>query len=176
MTIPSKWVSFGQAIRKARKAKGLTQKGLAALVIKQDRAGDKWPPLPRTSISVPYLSDIERGYRRPTADHIIRQFAQALDEDERYLFALAGKIPDGVRKLAEYQDRDIVIKAFSNFMETLWRLKTADLESIRSTPTFRARDIDEELRVIKGEKEPQRSYSNEEGAILKMTLIQERNN
>ena len=47
-------VTFGQAISKARKALGLSQKELAARVMKEEKTG---------AISPQYLNDIERDWR-----------------------------------------------------------------------------------------------------------------
>jgi len=102
-------VTFGQAIAKARKAKGLSQKELAALVKKEEGGGP---------VSPQYLNDIEHDRRSPTSDHLIKQFATILDEDEGYLFVLAGKIPDDVREKAK--DRDKIVKSFANFIKNIF--------------------------------------------------------
>ncbi len=52
-------MTFGLAIAKARKAKGLSQKELAALVVKDEEGG---------AISPQYLNDIEHDRRSPTLD------------------------------------------------------------------------------------------------------------
>lgn len=101
-------VTFGQAISKARKALGLSQKELAARVLKEEGGG---------SISPQYLNDIEHDRRSPTSDHLIRQFATVLEVDEGYLFVLAGKIPDELRRAANDQDK--IVAAFTNFRKTL---------------------------------------------------------
>lgn len=101
-------VTFGQAISKARKALGLSQKELAARVMKEEGGG---------SISPQYLNDIEHDRRSPTSDHLIRQFATVLEVDEGYLFVLAGKIPDELRHAANDQDK--IVAAFTNFRKTL---------------------------------------------------------
>ena len=49
-------------------------------------------------LSVSYLNDIEHDRRSPTSDHLIRQFAQKLEKDADYLFVLAGKIPEELKK------------------------------------------------------------------------------
>ena len=101
-------VTFGQAISKARKALGLSQKELAARVMKEEGGG---------SISPQYLNDIEHDRRSPTSDHLIRQFATVLEVDDGYLFVLAGKIPDELRRAANDQDK--IVAAFTNFRKTL---------------------------------------------------------
>lgn len=99
--------SFGEAIAPARRRKGLSQKDLAGLVRKEE--GD--------AISPQYLNDIEHDRRSPTSDSIIREFAKALGEDEGYLFVLAGKIPDDIRRKAK--DRVAVVESFANFRKTV---------------------------------------------------------
>jgi len=101
-------MTFGKAISKARKALGLSQKELAGRVMKDEGGG---------SISPQYLNDIEHDRRSPTSDHLIKQFAAVLEEDEGYLFVLAGKIPDDIRK--EARDRDKMVESFANFRRTI---------------------------------------------------------
>ena len=97
-------VTFGQTISKARKAKSLSQKDLAAIILKEEDG---------TPISPQYLNDIEHDRRSPTSDHLIRQFAGALDLDEGLLFVLAGKIPDDIRRGIRNIER--VTSAFLSF-------------------------------------------------------------
>ncbi|NPD18844.1 helix-turn-helix domain-containing protein [Alterinioella nitratireducens] len=101
-------VTFGQAISKARKALGLSQKELAARVKKEESGG---------SISPQYLNDIEHDRRSPSSGHLIRQFSGILNIPEDYLFALAGRLPDDLR--TDASDPDKVVKAFANFRRTL---------------------------------------------------------
>lgn len=101
-------VTFGQAISKARKALGLSQKELAALVMKEEGGG---------SISPQYLNDIEHDRRSPSSGHLIGQFSGILNIPEEYLYALAGRLPDSLR--AETSDPDKVVKAFANFRKAL---------------------------------------------------------
>ena len=101
-------VTFGQAISKARKALGLSQKELAARVMKEEDTG---------AISPQYLNDIERDRRSPTSDHLIRQFASVLQMDEAILFVLAGKIPEDIRLQAK--DPAKIVEAFTNFRRTI---------------------------------------------------------
>jgi transcriptional regulator with XRE-family HTH domain len=97
-------VTFGQTISKARKAKSLSQKDLAGIILKEEDG---------TPISPQYLNDIEHDRRSPTSDHLIRQFAKALDLKEDLLFVLAGKIPDDVRK--RVRDTEKAAMAFMSF-------------------------------------------------------------
>ena len=81
--------TFGSYIAGQRKAKGISQKDLAAKVVREE---DGKP------ISPQYLNDIERDRRNPTSDHLINQFASALDLSPEYLFFLAGTLPRYARE------------------------------------------------------------------------------
>lgn len=72
--------SFGQRVRELRKARGLSQKELAA----------------KASIDFTYLSKIENARRLPPRERVIRAMAEALQIDERELMTLAGKAPERV--------------------------------------------------------------------------------
>jgi len=104
----SRTVTLGQAISTARKARGLSQKDLAATIMKDDDSG---------AISPQYLNDIEHDRRSPNSDHLIRQFEKVLATEEGYLFVLAGKIPDDVRRKA--RDPAKVAEAFRAFRRNL---------------------------------------------------------
>jgi len=100
--------TFGQTISKARKAKSLSQKDLAGIILKEEDG---------TAISPQYLNDIEHDRRRPSSDHLIRQFAKALDLQEDLLFVLAGKIPDDVRK--RVRNTEQAAMAFMSFRTSI---------------------------------------------------------
>jgi len=80
--------TFGEAVSGARKAKGLSQKELAARIIKEDG-------LP---ITPQYLNDIERDRRNPSSEHMVRQFAEVLGQSIDYLSWLVGKLPSNIRR------------------------------------------------------------------------------
>lgn len=80
-------MTFGQAVAEARKKKKMSQKELAALVLKEDGS----------AISPQYLNDIERDRRNPPSEHIIIQFAKILEIPEEYFFFLANEIPPRYR-------------------------------------------------------------------------------
>ena len=101
-------MTFGQAISKARKALGLSQKVLAARVMKEEGGG---------SISPQYLNDIEHDRRSPSSGYLIRQFSGFLNIPEDYLYALAGRLPDDLRPDAASPDK--VVEAFANLRKTL---------------------------------------------------------
>lgn len=104
----SRTMTLGRAISEARKAKGISQKDLAAAIAKDDGTG---------TISPQYLNDIEHDRRSPTSDHLIRQFEKILETEEGYLFVLAGKIPDDMRRKA--RDPARVAQAFRAFRRSL---------------------------------------------------------
>jgi transcriptional regulator with XRE-family HTH domain len=68
---------LGEFIRDQRQAAQLTLRGLAA----------------KSGISNPYLSQVERGLRRPSAE-ILAQIAQGLSISVESLLAKAGVLPD----------------------------------------------------------------------------------
>lgn len=76
-------MSFGEIIAKGRKERGLSQKQLASLIKKEDGQ----------SISAPYLNDIEHDRRSPSSDHIIEQFAAALQIESDLLYFAIRRIP-----------------------------------------------------------------------------------
>lgn len=101
-------MSFGRAIADARKKKGLSQKELAALVVKEDGDGP---------ISPQYLNDIEHDRRSPMSDHLIKQFAKVLDKDPGYLFVLAGKLPDDIKRTRASEEQ--IVESFTSFRRSL---------------------------------------------------------
>jgi transcriptional regulator with XRE-family HTH domain len=101
-------MTFGLAISKARKTLGLSQKELAARVMKEEGGG---------SISPQYLNDIEHDRRSPSSGHLIRQFSGILNIPEEYLYALAGRLPDDLRP--DTSDPEKVVAAFKSFRRTL---------------------------------------------------------
>jgi len=100
-------MQFGRIITDAREREGLTQKELAARVLKEDG----------TSISAPYLNDIEHNRRTPSSDHMIEQFADVLDIHSELLYYAARKIPASAYKFKVSEDR--VIAAFEAFQRQL---------------------------------------------------------
>ena len=78
-------LTFGRYIAEARKKIPMSQKELAAKILREE---DQQP------ISPQYLNDIERDRRNPSSDALIKQFAKVLKIDADYLHYLAGKLPD----------------------------------------------------------------------------------
>jgi transcriptional regulator with XRE-family HTH domain len=83
-------MTFGEIISKARKEKCLNQRQLASLIKKENGK----------PISAPYLYDIEHDRRSPSSDHIIEQFARALDLEPEILYFAARRIPPNIYKTA----------------------------------------------------------------------------
>lgn len=80
-------MTFGEYISEARKKALLSQKDLAAKLVKEDG----------TSISAQYLNDIEHDRRNPPSDEIIEQLSRHLNLSAAYLHYLAGRIPPALR-------------------------------------------------------------------------------
>jgi transcriptional regulator with XRE-family HTH domain len=96
--------TFGSHVAARRKELGLSQKELAALILREE---DQKP------ISPQYLNDIERDRRNPTSEHLIKQFAKVLEEEADYLFFLAGTIPDELRQ--KPRSKEEVVELFAAF-------------------------------------------------------------
>ena len=99
--------TFRSFILGTRKEKGISQKELAAMILREE---DGKP------ISPQYLNDIERNRRNPTSDHIIEQFAKALNVRSEYLFYLAGTFPEDIRSAGAKQDD--VVQLFNAFRKS----------------------------------------------------------
>jgi transcriptional regulator with XRE-family HTH domain len=79
--------TFGQTLSQARRQAGLSQRELAARILKED--GEP--------ISPQYLNDLERDRRNPPGRHLLTQFASQLDLPPDYLDFLAGQLPEDLR-------------------------------------------------------------------------------
>jgi transcriptional regulator with XRE-family HTH domain len=101
--------SFGRAIASARKNKGLSQKELAAKIIKED--GE--------AITPQYLNDIEHDRRSPSSDHLVKQFGRVLDLNVTTLYGVIGMLPEQDRKLVQKSTPEQVSNAFVAFRKTL---------------------------------------------------------
>lgn len=103
MPIPT----FGETIAAARKGKNMSQKELAARILKED--GEPITPQ--------YLNDIEHDRRSPSSELMVRQFARELDQSVDYLLWLVGRLPADVRKKKVAPDQ--VDRAFMAFRRAL---------------------------------------------------------
>jgi transcriptional regulator with XRE-family HTH domain len=99
--------TFGQVLSSARRKAGLSQRELAAKIVKED--GEP--------ISPQYLNDLERDRRNPPAHHFLKQFANALQLPEEYLDFVAGQLPEDLRSGSYPPDQ--VQAAFHAFRRTL---------------------------------------------------------
>jgi transcriptional regulator with XRE-family HTH domain len=105
-------MTFGHAIAEARKSKQLSQKQLAAMILKDDG----------TSISPQYLNDIERDRRNPPGEYLINQFAKLLEVPEEYLYFLAHQIPPKYFQIAPSSPEQVQ-EAFKAFARSYSRSK-----------------------------------------------------
>lgn len=96
--------TFGEVLSEARRAKGISQKELAALVKKEDGQ----------AISPQYLNDIEHGRRNPPSEFLISQLAHVLDVSKDVLCLAAGTVPIDLQKLVANQPKKVeaAFKAF----------------------------------------------------------------
>ncbi|MCK1705038.1 helix-turn-helix transcriptional regulator [Bradyrhizobium sp. 146] len=101
--------SFGRAIASARKQRAMSQKELAAKIVKED--GE--------AITPQYLNDIEHDRRSPSSDHLVSEFARVLKIDPLALYGLIGMLPEQDRKLIRKSTPDQVNQAFVAFRRHL---------------------------------------------------------
>lgn len=102
-------MTFGSIIRDARRRAGLSQKDVAARVMKLDG----------TPISAPYLNDLEHDRRNPPSAYLLDQFTRILDLPADYLCYLAGCYPADLRDASQQPER--VEAAFRAFRDALRR-------------------------------------------------------
>ncbi|MBV9322476.1 MAG: helix-turn-helix transcriptional regulator [Chloroflexi bacterium] len=100
--------SFGQVLSAARRAAGLSQRELAARILKED--GEP--------ISPQYLNDLERDRRNPPAQPFLKQLATVLNVPEEFLDFAAGQLPEDLRNSGSYAP-DQVQAAFQAFRRSL---------------------------------------------------------
>lgn len=106
--------TFGGMISERRKELGLSQKELAAKVLKEDGA----------PISPQYLNDIERDRRGAPSDYLIAEFARVLNLDKDALFYSAGEVSPDLRGLNP--EEEVVKQAIAAFRRTLEKGEDAD--------------------------------------------------
>jgi transcriptional regulator with XRE-family HTH domain len=98
-------MSFGKIISEARKKLGMSQKGLAQRIKKEN--GE--------SISPQYLNDIEHDRRNPPSESLITQFARELGLPEKYLILAAGAVPGDMKEKVATSRPEAVEAAFQAF-------------------------------------------------------------
>lgn len=101
--------TFGQIIADARKALDISQKDLAAKILKEDGG----------PISPQYLNDIEHDRRDPPSEFFIEQFAKHLKLLKEPLIAAAGLYPADIRDKIAGADPKAVEQAFTAFRKVL---------------------------------------------------------
>jgi ribosome-binding protein aMBF1 (putative translation factor) len=101
--------SFGKVVASSRKIEGLSQKELAAKILKED--GE--------AITPQYLNDIEHDRRRPSSDHLIKQFSKVLKIELTALYAVVGMLPEQDRKLVKLSTQQQLTDAFVAFRQNL---------------------------------------------------------
>lgn len=99
--------TFGELISERRKALGLSQKELAAKVLKEDGG----------PISPQYLNDLERDRRGAPSDYLIEEFARVLELDKDALYYSAGEVSPDLRGLNP--ETEVVKRAIAAFRKTL---------------------------------------------------------
>jgi len=101
--------TFGRIVAVARKAAGVSQKDLAAKILKEDG-------LP---ISPQYLNDIEHDRRNPPSEFIIEQLAKYLKLSTEYLMIAAGVLPTDLRKDLAGAKPEHIQRAYRAFRKNL---------------------------------------------------------
>src|SRR5438874_6160963 len=99
--------TFGRTITAARRQAGLSQKDVAARILKEDG----------TPISPQYLNDLEHDRRNPPAEPMLAQFAGLLDVPVDYLCFVAGQLPHDLRQ-SSYAPEHVAV-AFRAFRKSL---------------------------------------------------------
>lgn len=100
--------SFGKRIRELRRAKGLTQRQVAA----------------ELGIDFTYLSKLENDRGEPPGEETVRRLAHLYGADPEDLLALAGKVPVELRRKAA-EDRE-----FALLLRRLPRLSDEELRRV----------------------------------------------
>lgn len=90
-------MAFGHVVLRARSRAQLSQKEVAAQIVKEDGR----------AITPQYVHDIEVGRRKPRSDLLIEQLAVVLDIPREVAFYYADRLPPEMRQI-EADDRRIV--------------------------------------------------------------------
>jgi transcriptional regulator with XRE-family HTH domain len=100
-------MTLGELIVKKRGEKGIGQRQLAKLIIKEDGK----------HISAAYLNDIEHNRRSPTSDHILGQIAKVLDIEPMVLYFVTKRIPPSA--YSKPVDEEIMVAALRALERTI---------------------------------------------------------
>src|SRR5260221_12330331 len=98
-------MTFGRLISTARRTIGLSQKQLAARIMKEDGR----------PISPQYLNDIEHDRRNPPSPLLIERLAKELQVSEDRLCAAAGSMPQDLKRQVAVAQPDDLARAFKAF-------------------------------------------------------------
>jgi transcriptional regulator with XRE-family HTH domain len=101
-------MSTGKIISDRRKALNLSQKELAARILKADG----------TPISPQYLNDIEHERRLLTVGHVMNRIAEELGIELDLLCYYSGELPENAR-LGKDASPETILKAFKAFRKVL---------------------------------------------------------
>jgi transcriptional regulator with XRE-family HTH domain len=99
--------TFGEIISEKRADIGLSQKELAAKILKKDGQ----------PISPQYLNDLERDRRNPPAEFLIEQFATVLAIPPEQLYYCAGVLAPDMKRANV--DEDLIIEAYTAFRKVI---------------------------------------------------------
>jgi transcriptional regulator with XRE-family HTH domain len=99
--------TFGQVLREARHVAGYNLKYVAERIKKED--GE--------SISLQYLSDLEKGRRNPPSDRMIDQFVKVLKIDRDYLYLSARRLPAEVISPSDEAQAQNAMRAFKEALK-----------------------------------------------------------
>ncbi len=101
--------TVGEAISRARKDLGISQKELARRIKKEGGS----------PISPQYLNDIERDRRNPPSSYLLDRFAEELGLPHDYLHFLARQLPEDIDP-GDYEPGRVesAFKAFRKVLET----------------------------------------------------------
>ena len=88
--------TFGSAISNVRKENRWSLKDLSSRIRREDGQ----------AISPQYLNDIEHNRRNPSSDHMVQQFADVLEIDSDWLYYLAGRFPEDIRR-QQFSEKEV---------------------------------------------------------------------
>ena len=88
--------TFGSAISNVRKKNRWSLKDLSSQIQREDGQ----------AISPQYLNDIEHDRRRPSSDHMVQQLADVLKINRDWLYYLAGRFPEDIRR-RQFSEKEV---------------------------------------------------------------------
>ena len=100
---------FGEVVAETRRARGLTQKALAARLKKKDGA----------TIGLAYINDIEHNRRNPPAPHFVAQLAEVLGVPHDVLRFYAHRLDEKVLREHGDPSPERIVAAYAAFKQEL---------------------------------------------------------